>query len=139
MKKLVFAGALAAFLAACGSGESGTAPYAAMQAQDGAAMRFAARDVVGMLNPVCPYSEQADQQARYDAPRGRYEAVKEWVDGKPLAIDLASVEADYQYYWTVNQAECGDPDTPENMERLDNDLNVLDQRLTQMEELAGMM
>ncbi|ANU07515.1 hypothetical protein [Paraurantiacibacter namhicola] len=137
MKCVIVMAGLCAALAACNSSDG--AGYTAMQAQEGAAMRFEARDVVGMLNPVCPYTTDPAQQARYEEPKARYEAVKEWVDGKPLATDLAAVEADYAYYWTINQATCGSPDTPETIAELDRNMQVLDQRLTRMEELAGMM
>lgn len=138
MKKFLAIAAMAATLAACGSGE-GDAAYGPMQAQEGAEFRFFGREVVGMLNPVCPYSEDPEQMARYDQPRARYEAVKEWVEGKPRAVDLAMVEADFAFYWNNRNTTCGAPDTEETMAGLDRDMQVLDENLTRLENLAGMM
>ncbi len=136
MRRLICVG-LAMTLAGCGA--LGGGAYGAQEAKDGAAFRLEAREIVGRLNPVCPYSENADQLARYDEPKARYAKLKEWVADTPFAVDLAVIEADYEQYWTANVAECGPVDTDDSIATLNGELEALNARLSNLEQMAGVI
>lgn len=136
MRKLVMA---PIFLVLAGCGAVGGGSYDTQAAKDGAAFRLEAREIVGRLNPVCPYSENAEQLARYDEPKARYAKLKEWVADTPFAVDLAVIEADYQQYWTANVAECGPVDTDDSIATLNGEMEALNARLSNLEQMAGVV
>ena len=128
-----------ALLAGCsGPGNGGGPGYTRQDAMDDASFRLNAREVVGLLNPVCPYTKDAEQLARYDAPRARFAKLRDWVAATPFTIDLAIVESDYAAYWQGRETNCGATDTKEARERLDTDLGAVDGHLAALEKLAGM-
>lgn len=124
-------------VAACSGGGDGS--YGGQDAKDGAAFRLEAREIVGKLTPVCPYTAAAEQLARYDEPRARYEKLKEWVSDTPFIVDLAVVEADYEQYWQANVAECGPTDTEESLAMMNAELEALNARLSNLEKMAGVI
>ena len=127
-----------AVLAACNSGPVETADaYGPAQAREGAAIRAEVREIYGILNPVCGYTEDPDQLARYEAQRARYAQIKASVADTPRAVDFASVEADHDHYWAGVPVECGETDTPETLERLDADLADAQARLDTLARLTG--
>ncbi|NMW30897.1 hypothetical protein HKD42_02340 [Altererythrobacter sp. RZ02] len=117
-------------------GEGG---YSPADAANGAAFRVEASEAFGRLDPVCPFTDDADQLARYDEPRARYAALKEWVSGTPFATDLAIIEADYQQYWATNSVDCGPKDTEEGMIQFNAELEEINIRLNALEQLAGVV
>lgn len=125
-------------VAGCSMMEGGGS-YSASDAADGAALRVEAKEAFGRLDPVCPFTDDADQLARYDEPRARYAKLKEWVAGTPFAIDLAIVEADYQQYWATNSVDCGPKDTDEGMAQFNEELEEINKRLNAIEQLAGVV
>ncbi len=136
MRRSLCAG-IAVALTGC-SGVGG-ANYDVQDAADGAAFRLEAREIVGRLNPVCDYTADATQLARYDAPRARYRKLKEWVADTPFIVDLAVIEADYKQYWAANVAECGPIDTEETRQIMDAEMNAIDARLSNLEKMAGVV
>ena len=126
-------------LAGCSALTGDGTAYTEQNARDGAAFRAEAREVYGRINPVCPYTAEEGQLARYDEPRARYDALKKWVAGTPFTIDLAMIEGEFDHYWTVNDAECGPTDTEEGLVAFDAELNDVDQRLSALEQMAGMI
>lgn len=131
--------ALAAIAALAGCSGSGTTDYDRQDAADGASFRLEARETIGRLKPVCPYSVDPAQLARYEEPRARYEALKEWVADTPFIIDLAVIEADYNQFWSDNTTECGPADTEESIGTLNAELEALNARLDNLEKLAGVI
>lgn len=130
--------ALSATLGGClGGGGDGT--YSVQNAKDGAAFRLEAREVIGKLNPVCPYTAKPDLLARYDEPRARYAKLKKWVSDTPFIVDLAVIEADYDQYWTANSAECGPVDSKDGLATMTAEMDALSARLANLEKLAGMI
>lgn len=113
--------------------------YGSSDAANGAAFRVEASEAFGRLDPVCPFTDDADQLARYDEPRARYAALKEWVSDTPFAIDLAIIEADYQQYWATNSVDCGPKDTEEGMIQFNVELEQINARLSALEQLAGVV
>lgn len=130
---------LAASLAGCSALGVGGSDYGPDDAAEGAAFRVEAFEAFAKLNPVCPFTADAGQLERYQAPAARYQAVKDWVADTPFIVDMAIVEANYQHYWTVNKAECGAVDTEQSLAQLDGELNALNQRLDNLEKLAGVI
>ena len=132
---------LIAALALAGCSELGSGgqenTYGQGDAESGAAFRFHARDVVSGLNLVCPFTADAKLLGQYDPLKDRFAALKDSVKGRPLATDLASVEADYEYYWTQNSAECGPVDGEGTEERVAQEIARIDQQLQQLERIAG--
>ncbi len=138
MKKLATMGvalAMAMTLSACDSLGGGS--YSANDAQAGAQFRFHSRDVVAGLNPVCPYSQNPELLAQYDEVIGRFDAVRESISGRSLETDLAIVQADYNYYWDVNQAECGEVDAPGAAEQIAQEVAKMSGQLEQLERIVG--
>ncbi|MGB7373093.1 hypothetical protein [Pontixanthobacter sp.] len=123
-------------LAGCSMMESDTS-YSASDASDGAAFRVEAREVFGRLDPVCPFTRDADQLARYAAMQDRYAQLKDWVGGTPFAVDLAIIEADYANFWASNSVECGPTDTKESIAQMNAELEAINTRLDTLETLAG--
>lgn len=136
MRKLLLVPVL---LALAGCGAVGGGSYGAQDARDGAAFRLEAREIVGRLNPVCPYTQNTEQLARYDEPKARYDKLKEWVADTPFAVDLAIIEADYAQYWTANVAECGPVDTDDSLATLNGEMEALNARLSTLEQMAGVI
>ncbi|MXO89644.1 hypothetical protein [Pontixanthobacter aquaemixtae] len=126
-------------LAGCSAFEGDGPSYGREEAIAGAAFRAEALEVYAKLNPVCPFTENVDQLARYDALNARYEALGKWVAKTPFAIDLAIAEGNFKHYWSVNSAECGPTDTEESMAAFDAELATADQRLSALEKMAGMI
>ena len=124
-------------LGACDGMQSGASSYSVDAATAGADFRYGAREAVAGLDPVCPYSEEEEQLARYEPLRTRMAALEERVAGTALAIDLAVVRADYGHYWTINDAPCGETDTAETEGQIDGELEKIDNALTRMEAAAG--
>lgn len=117
----------------------GESSYGASDASDGAVFRLEAREVFGRLDPVCPFTQDADQLARYDALRERYAKLKDWVGGTPFAVDLAIIEADYANFWASNSVECGPTDTEESIGQMNAELEAINARLGTLETLAGVV
>ena len=67
------------------------------------------------------------------------EVSKDWVAETPFIVDMAISEANYRHYWSVNVAECGPTDTEETLSALDGELQQLNERLSNLESLAGMI
>ena len=126
-------------LAGCSALEGGAVDYGREEAMAGAAVRAEAGEVFAKLNPVCPFTQDAGQLARYEEPAARYEAVKKWVAETPFSVDLAISEGNFKHYWTVNVVDCGATDTEDSLALLDEELGVLNQRLENLEKLAGMI
>lgn len=141
MKKLILFPALLALSASLGGcmGGGGDGTYSLQDAKDGAAFRLEAREVIGKLNPVCPYTAKPDLLARYEEPRARYAKLKEWVAKTPFIVDLAVIEADYDQYWTANVAECGAVDSKEGLATMNAEMDALTARLSNLEKLAGVI
>ena len=137
MKKLIVIPVVLALGGCFGGGGDGT--YSLQNAKDGAAFRLEAREVIGKLNPVCPYTAKPELLAQYDAPRARYAKLKEWVADNPFIVDLAVIEADYDQFWTANIAECGAVDTEEGLATMNAELEALNTRLNNLEKLAGVV
>lgn len=125
-------------LAGCSMME-GESSYGTSDASDGAAFRLEAREVFGRLDPVCPFTQDADQLARYEALRERYAKLKDWVGGTPFAVDLAIIEADYANFWASNSVECGPTDTEESIGQMNAELEAMNARLGTLETLAGVV
>lgn len=130
--------AMSLSVAGCSMPGSGGS-YGSSDAANGAAFRVEASEAFGRLDPVCPFTDDADQLARYDEPRARYAALKEWVNDTPFAIDLAIIEADYQQYWATNSVECGPKDTEDSMIQFNAELEQINARLSALEQLAGVV
>lgn len=137
MKRLMLAPVLLALGGCFGGGGDGS--YGLQEAKDGAAFRLEAREVVGKLNPVCPYTANPELLARYEEPRARYAKLKEWVAKTPFTVDLAVIEADYDQFWTTNVAECGAVDTEEGLATFNAEMEALNARLSNLEKLAGVI
>lgn len=137
MKKLILIPAVLALGGCLGGGGDGS--YSMQNAKDGAAFRLEAREVIGKLNPVCPYTANPELLAQYEAPRARYAKLKEWVADTPFIVDLAVIEADYDQFWTANVAECGPVDTEEGLTTLNAEMEALNARLANLEKLAGVI
>ena len=137
MKKLILIPAVLALGGCLGGGGDGS--YSMQNAKDGAAFRLEAREVIGKLNPVCPYTANPELLAQYEAPRARYAKLKEWVADTPFIVDLAVIEADYDQFWTANVAECGPVDSEEGLATLNAEMEALNARLANLEKLAGVI
>ncbi len=135
MKKLILVPAVLALGGCIGGGGDGS--YSIQNAKDGAAFRLEAREMIGKLNPVCPYTAKPKLLAQYEAPRARYAKLKEWVADTPFVVDLAMIEADYDQFWKANVAECGPVDTEEGLATLNAEMEALNARLANLEKLAG--
>ena len=138
MKKLLPFVALVS-LAGCSALGGGGSNYGANEAEAGAAFRVEAFEAFAKLNPVCPYTQNVDQLARYEEPAARYQKIKDWVADTPFIVDMAISEANYRHYWTVHTAECGPTDTEQGLASLDGELQQLNERLSNLEKLAGMI
>ncbi len=137
MKKLIFLAVPLLALGACDGMQSGASSYSADAAKAGSDFRFGARDVVASLDPVCAFTEQDERLAQYEPLRTRLNALEERIAGTALAVDLAIVRADYEHYWTVNEASCGETDTGETEDLLAAELEKITNGLDRMEAAAG--
>ncbi|MDN3645919.1 hypothetical protein QWY75_06845 [Pontixanthobacter aestiaquae] len=126
-------------LAGC-SQLSGSGPdYGRDEAIAGAAFRAEAFETYAKLNPVCPYTANTDQLARYAEPAERFQKLRDWVADTPFAVDLAIVEGRFNHFWSVNTAECGPTDNEESMAAFNAELEDLNRRLAALEKMAGMI
>lgn len=125
-------------LAACSGGGSGSgAGYGTADAKAGAAFRFYARDAFGGLNPVCPFTQNADLLAQYEPLRARYDNLAGQVEDTAFATDLESVQADYEYYWQQNSVDCGPMDTSETEGAVAREIERITKALGGMERAVG--
>lgn len=124
-------------LAGCSDLVGGAGSYGESEALAGAEFRFAAREAVGALEPVCPFTADADLLSQYEPLKTRFEALQERIEGTALASDLAVVNADYRYFWEQNPTDCGDVDTPGTAERLEQEFVRIAAALERMERAAG--
>ncbi len=123
-------------LAACSDGGGG-AGYGVADAKAGAAFRFHAREAFGGLNPVCPFTQNADLLAQYEPLQARYDGLAERVGDTAFGTDLAAVQADYEYYWQNNSVECGAMDTDETEGAVAREVERITNALGGMERSVG--
>ncbi len=126
-------------LAGCSQMTGSGADYGRDEAIAGAGFRAEAFEVYAKLNPVCPYTADANQLARYAEPAERFQKLRDWVADTPFTVDLAIVEGRFQHFWSVNTAECGPTDTEEGMAAFNAELEDLNRRLSVLEKMAGMI
>lgn len=135
--KMFWVAAASLALAGCSGMMGDTGSYGANQASAGAEFRYHARDAWGGLNPVCPFTDDADLLSRYEPLQARLDALEEWIGGTALAVDMQSVRADYDYYWSQNQVSCAEKDTAETAAKVDGELKRVAAALEAMERGAG--
>lgn len=136
--KIFWVAATSLALAGCSDLVGGAGSYGADQVNAGAEFRHHARDAWGGLNPVCPFTDDADLLASYEPLQARFNALEERINGTALAVDMQSVRADYDYYWSQNSVSCADKDTAETPAKVDGELQRVAGALEAMERAAGM-
>ena len=129
--------ALPLALGACEGMQSGASTYDESAAEAGADFRYGARDAVAGLDPICPFTSEDERLAGYDTYRERMGALEDRIAGTALEIDLLAVRADYEHYWTVNDAECGPTDAENVAEQLEAEFAKIGAGLDRMEAAAG--
>ncbi len=137
MTKLALIMATTAALALAGCDGMTGGGYAPSDAKMGAEFRHHARDVVAGLSPQCPYTATDEGLAAYDGVKERFASLQESISGRSLATDLAAVEADYEYYWSVNSVECAEPDGEGTAEQIAQEVANIDAQLGQLERIVG--